>query len=72
MFDLAEVHEFTLLDLNAKIRSTVGCSNATVEAQQSIKEIKGNAKDDNIASVDTNADDDVSVSNQENNSGVRI
>lgn len=66
-FDFAEVNEFALPDLNAEIRSVVGCSAAAAEVKNSVEEIEGNEDDDSTAGGFVNIDDSIHVPDHENN-----
>lgn len=61
-FDFAKVNDFDLSDLNVEIISIVRCSNATVEIQHSIIEIKDNKEDGNIASRSVNHNESLNAS----------
>ncbi|KAH9673220.1 SWIM-type domain-containing protein [Citrus sinensis] len=66
-FDFVEVNEFALPDLNAEIRSVVGCSAAAAEVKNSVEEIEGNEDDDSTAGGFVNIDDSIHVPDHENN-----
>ncbi|KAH9778368.1 SWIM-type domain-containing protein [Citrus sinensis] len=66
-FDFAEVNEFALPDLNAEIRSVVGCSAATAEVKNSVEEIEGNEDNDSTVGGFVNTDDSIHVLDHENN-----